>query len=121
MKDLFLFIKKTISAFPKWLKISIGILFSVSVGFLSFGSLMSCEVDYQNEGTKLHVSPNSLENELINLPSYSAVISCKTYSELDDLLQTYGFNCPEDFEDYLRSNKYISVADDFHNFVKFIS
>lgn len=118
MKELFEFIKKTISAFPKWLKMIVVVTLSVFVGFMTFGIFNSCEMDYENEGTKIHIIPNSSENDLLNLPSYSDISSCRNYNEVESLVQTYGFNSPEDFEVYLRDNNYVSLADDFHNFVK---
>lgn len=118
MKKIIDFIKKTISVFPKWLKTVVVVTLSIFVGFMTFGIFNSCEVDYENEGTKIHVVPNSSENQLENLPSYSDIISCRSYSEVESLVKAYGFNSPEDFEVYLRDNSYVSLADDFHNFVK---
>lgn len=118
MKEIIDFIKKTISVFPKWLKMVVVVTFSFFVGFMCFGIFNSCEMDYENQGTKIHLNPNSSENELLNLPSYSDISSCCTYSEVESLVQAYGFNSPEDFEVYLRDNNYVSLADDFHTFVK---
>lgn len=118
MKDFIDSIKKIISTFPKWLKYCVIISISICVGFVSFGTLVSCEVDYENEGTKIHVVPNSSDSQLENLPSYSDIISCRSYSEVASLVKAYGFNSPEDFEVYLRDNSYLSLSDDFHNFVK---
>lgn len=118
MKEIIENIKEIIKNFPKWLKITVAVLVAVTVGSLTGGYLVSCVVDYENTGTKLKVTPTSSNEDSKNLPSYKDIASCTSYSEVESLVKAYGFNSPEDFEQFLRDNNYIALADDFHSFVK---